>query len=290
VTDFELAGRFDEPREFEPRRGEPEPSARTAVAAGQLPQRWTDCHSHLPTSGGLSSVCARATDARVMRLVDVGRDVSSSCEAALVAARTEGVWSTAGVAPDRAGDGFDAAGNVDLAAIELLLFEPHVVGVGECGLHYDEANLDAAHQRELLAAHVALANAYDKVLVIHTTDAWDDLFDVVKGERVPDRVVVSPFTGGADEARRALNMGMHLSFNGLLGREDGTELREIAARCPLDRIVLEAGSTPSSSRLTSVGPWWVAKIGRTLSEVIDRHITETALITWSNSRELFGLR
>jgi TatD DNase family protein len=262
------------------------------VAAGQLPQRWTDCHCHLPPlkTIALEGQLGAASGAGVMRLVNVGRDVSSSIEAARVAAREPGVWSTAGIHPDHAATAVDEAGEIDLSAIELVLFEHDVVGVGECGLRYGDGRAPRDAQRALLAAHVALANAYRKVLIVHTDHEWDDLFDVIRGEGVPERVVLSPFTGDAEPARRASDLGMHLSFNGLLRQEEGQQLRDIVARCPLDRIVIEAGSTPVPTNLVSLSPWWLPRIGEVLSRLIGRHLSDTALITWSNARELYGLR
>ena len=95
-----------------------------------------------------------------------------------MAAAHAGVWATAGVHPHEASDGIDG--------LEALLAEPEVVAVGECGLdyHYDHSPRDA--QREVFAAQIALAHAHDLALVIHTREAWDDTFDVLAAEGVPD--------------------------------------------------------------------------------------------------------
>ena len=85
--------------------------------------------------------------------------------------------------------------------------------MGECGLdyHYDHSPRDV--QRDVFAAQIALAHEHDLALVIHTREAWDDTFDVLDAEGVPERTVFHCFTGGADEARRCLDRGGHLSFS-----------------------------------------------------------------------------
>ncbi len=94
--------RDDELKTGSSRRG-PEPGARTAVATGVRPERWTDCHCRLPAFGPARETVLRdAAGASVMRLVDVGFDVVSSIDAATSAVQFEGVWSTAPARADRA--------------------------------------------------------------------------------------------------------------------------------------------------------------------------------------------
>ena len=123
--------------------------------------------------------------------------------------------------------------------IEALLAEPEVVAVGECGLdyHYDHSPRDV--QREVFAAQIALAHAHDLALVIHTREAWDDTFDILAAEGVPERTVFHCFTGGPDEARRCLDLGAYLSFSGIVTFPTADDVRAAAALCPLDRLLVE---------------------------------------------------
>jgi len=117
-----------------------------------------------------------------------------------------------------------------------------VVGIGECGLdyHYDFSPRPA--QREAFAAQVALANSSGLALVVHTRAAWDDTFDILQAQGVPERTVFHCFTGGAHEARRALDLGAWLSFSGIVTFKNATDIREAAALCPLDRLLVETDS------------------------------------------------
>ena len=123
--------------------------------------------------------------------------------AAIAAAEAhDGVFATVGLHPHDAVNGVDTI--VDLLDTE------GIVAVGECGLdyYYDHSPRDV--QQRVFAEQIALANARELPLVIHTRDAWDDTFAVLADVGVPARTVFHCFTGGPDEARRALDIGAHL--------------------------------------------------------------------------------
>lgn len=198
---------------------------------------WTDTHCHIPHATGDGrfdlgeEAVADARAAGVDRMVTIGTDVVTSAESIAVAARHDGVWATAGVHPH------DADGGID--GLEALLGAPEVVAVGECGLdlHYEHSPRQA--QREVFAAQIALANAHDLALVIHTREAWDETFDILGAEGVPARTVFHCFTGGEVEARRALDTGALLSFSGIITFPSASDVRAAAALCPLDRLTVE---------------------------------------------------
>jgi TatD DNase family protein len=197
---------------------------------------WTDAHCHIPHAGGGrldldERAIADARAAGVDRMVTIGTDVATSQEAISVAARHEGVWATVGVHPHDADGGLDG--------LEALLAEPGVVAVGECGLDLHYEHSPRAVQREVFAAQIALAHAHDLALVIHTREAWDETFDILAAEGVPERTVFHCFTGGEVEARRALDTGALLSFSGIITFPSAVDLRAAAALCPLERLTVE---------------------------------------------------
>ena len=150
----------------------------------------------------------RAAEVGVTRIVQVGCDVDGSRWAVEAAERWPSVVAGVAIHPNdaaRLGDGLPDA----LAAIEALARHPRVRAVGETGLDYYRTREPAGHaaQREAFAAHIALATAYDKTLVIHDRDAHADVLDVLDAEGVPDRVVMHCFSGDADFARACLDRG-----------------------------------------------------------------------------------
>src|SRR4030095_478660 len=110
------------------------------------------------------------------------------------------------------------------------------VAIGETGfdLHYRHSEPDA--QEVAFRAQIRLAHELDRALVIHSREAWDDTFRVLGDAGPPPRTVFHCFTGGPDEARRALDLGAQLSFSGIVSFPGADDVRAAAAACPLDRV------------------------------------------------------
>ncbi len=247
---------------------------------------WTDSHCHLQYDGIPTDALERAEMAGVGRIICIGTDADQSRRAIELAAAAPGrVWATVGVHPHDASQGVD----------ELLdLVEaPGVVGVGESGLdyHYDHSPRDV--QRAMFAAQIALARIHDRALVVHTRSAWDDTFAVLRVEGVPERVVFHCFTGGPIEARRALDMGAYLSFSGIVTFKHAGEIREAAAMCPLDRLLVETDApflAPVPHRGKVNEPAHVAVVGAAVAAARGASETEIAEATSANATEVFKLR
>lgn len=250
--------------------------------------RWTDDHCHLGDGSDrwpeVGVALAEAREAGVERMITVGCDLPTSRLAIDIASAHDGVWATAGLHPHDAIQGLDG--------IAELLDDPHVVAVGECGLdyHYDHSPREV--QREVFAAQIALAHAHDLALVIHTREAWADTFAILGSEGVPERTVVHCFTGGPDEARRCLDLGAHLSFSGIVTFPGAPEVREAAALCPLDRLLVETDSpflAPVPHRGRPNRPALVPLIGATVAELHGVAIDEVAEVTWRTAERVYSL-
>jgi TatD DNase family protein len=278
---------------------------------------WFDSHCHLqdefadpaeagaagPHADRLSGVIARAAEAGVTRLVCVGTNAASSAEAvALVrsmrrpdgAAVAEGVelWATVGLHPHDAVDGVDSLDG--LLAAELgpdTTQEPRVVvGIGECGLdyHYDHSPRPA--QRDAFARQIELAHRHGLALVVHTREAWDDTVQILTSAGVPERTIIHCFTGGPDEARRCLDLGASLSFSGAVTFKNADPVREAAALCPLDRLLVETDTpflAPVPHRGTLNEPSRVPLIGATVAQVKGITAQELAAVSTANARVAF---
>jgi TatD DNase family protein len=246
--------------------------------------RWTDDHCHLPDGEAGDQLVAEAREAGVERFVTVGTDVESSRRMVDIARRHgDGVLATAGVHPHDAKRGIDG--------LEDLLAEPEVVAVGECGLdfYYDNSPRDV--QREVFAAQIAMAQAHGLPLVIHSRDAWTDTFDVLEAEGVPERTVFHCFTGGPDEARRSLDLGAHLSFSGIITFGSAQDLRDAAAICPVDRVLVETDSpylAPEPHRGRKNRPALLPFVGAGLAAAMGRDVEEVATATWENAERFYG--
>jgi TatD DNase family protein len=249
---------------------------------------WADSHCHIPFER-LEDPAAAVEGARaagVARLVTVGTDAAQSAACVEVARSFDDVWATVGLHPHDAVNGVDSIVPVLDGAADV------VVGIGECGLdyHYDHSPRDV--QRSAFAAQVALAHERDLALVIHTREAWDDTLSILAAEGVPGRTVFHCFTGGGEEARRCLDLGAFLSFSGIVTFKAADDVREAAALCPLDRLLVETDSpylAPVPHRGQANQPAYVPFVGAAIANVKGIAVDAVEASTWEATAACFGL-
>jgi TatD DNase family protein len=216
---------------------------------------WTDTHCHLDEDryngegnknlGGTVGVLENARAAKVSRFITVGCDAESSRAAIDCASRFDDVWASVGLHPHEAVHGVDT--------IVELITSPRVVAIGEAGLDYYYEHSARDEQKVAFAAQIQLAHQFQLPLIIHTRDAWDDTFDILRAEGTPEQTIFHCFTGGPDEARRCLDIGAFLSFSGIVTFKTAQDVAEAATLCPLDRILVEiADGKPGKSLVSAL--------------------------------------
>jgi TatD DNase family protein len=246
---------------------------------------WCDNHCHLDDRrivGGASGAIQRAQVAGVTRVITIGTDRAHSEAALAIAAAHDEVWATVGLHPHQASDGVES--------IADLLAAPKVVAVGECGLDYHYEHSPRPTQRQAFADQIALARTHDLALVIHTRDAWDETFDILAAQPLPDRVVFHCFSGGPDEAKRCLDLGAYLSFSGIITFKTADDLRAAAAICPLDRLLVETDApylspvphrgSPNEPALVTVVGAAVAGAGRHDQRAVEQATFDNAAVAF----------
>ena len=267
-----------------PRRDEG--GERSATLSSHAGMSWFDSHCHIPSETA-DQVIDEAREAGVTRLVTVGTDAQHSGAAIDLARAHPGVWATVGLHPH------DATNGVETIVALLDQRDESVVAVGECGLDYHYDHSPRAVQREAFAAQVALAKEKGLALVVHSREAWDDTFAVLESEKPPDRTVFHCFTGGPDEARRALDLGAHLSFSGIITFKGADDVRAAAGLCPTDRLLVETDSpylAPVPHRGKTNQPAWVPLVGSAVATVKGLGVEEIEEASWSAASSLFGLQ
>jgi TatD DNase family protein len=248
---------------------------------------WVDSHCHVHDDrmpDGTDGAVEMAVAAGVATLITVGCDRATSLAAIATAERHREVHATVGLHPHDAVDGVDT--------IADLLDTPGIVAVGECGLDYYYDHSPREVQRQVFAEQIELAHDRGLPLVIHTRDAWDDTFAVLDDVGVPARTIFHCFTGGPDEARRALDVGALLSFSGIVTFPSAPEVRAAAMSCPLDRMLVETDSpylAPVPHRGKRNRPAWVAHVGQHLADLRDLPVADVAAATTANAHRAFGL-
>lgn len=246
--------------------------------------RWCDSHCHLDDERVGADAVDAARAAGVERIITIGTDAERSRRAVDLAAAHEGVWATVGLHPHDAVHGVDT--------IVGLLDAPRVVAVGEAGLDYHYDHSPRSVQRNAFEAQVHLAHRHGLALVVHTREAWDDTFAVLDAAGVPERTVFHCFTGGPDEARRCLDRGAWLSFSGIVTFANAGPVREAAALCPLDRLLVETDApylAPVPHRGRPNTPGFVPLVGAAVARVKGLPVEAVAEATWQSAAVAFGL-
>ena len=225
-------------------------------------------------------------------LVQVGVDLPSSRWSAALAAAHEGVHAAVALHPNEAGTG--AATDEALREVEALAALPQVVAVGETGLdHYRTEGAEGHRLQEAsFRAHIAIAKAHGRALMIHDRDAHDDVVRVLLDEGAPDRVVFHCFSGGADLARTCAEHGWTASFAGTLTFKNAAGLREAAALLPEELLLVETDApflTPAPYRGRPNAPYLVPHTVRALAQVRDRDLEALCAALDANGRRVFGL-
>ncbi len=244
-------------------------------------------------------VIERARVAGVERLVCVGTDPHTSRRALEIAASfPEQVWAAVGLHPHEASMGVKGLDEVAAMAEQFAIVPSTsstsvLVAIGECGLDYHYDNSPRTDQREAFAAQIALAKQNDLALIVHTRDAWEDTFDILKAEGVPERTVVHCFTGGPPEAKRCLDMGAYISFSGIVTFKNAQEVREAVKICPLERLLVETDSpflAPVPHRGKPNEPSYVVFVGEAVAEVKGMEVPLVQSVSTKNATRLFGWR
>jgi TatD DNase family protein len=246
---------------------------------------WFDAHCHVHDAripGGTAAAVAEAVEAGVSGMITIGCDRATSGAAIATADAHPEVWATVGLHPHEAKHGVET--------IVDLVDDERVVAIGEAGLDYFYDHSPRDVQREAFAVQIALARAHRLPLVIHTRDAWDDTFDVLATEGVPEQTIFHCFTGGPDEARRCLDLNAYLSFSGIVTFKTAVDLQAAARLAPRDRIMVETDSpylAPVPHRGQPNRPAWVPLVGRFLADLRDESPDALAQSVLANVRAAF---
>jgi TatD DNase family protein len=207
------------------------------------------------------------------------------------------LYASAGVYPHNTAEMDDAV----LAKLDGLLAEPEVIACGEIGLDYYHEGAAHEVQRAGLIRQLEIAAARKRPILIHcrpkdgATDAWDHLFEVLEEHWRPTGLggVMHCFSGGWDEARRSLDLGFLVSFAGNLTYPKAQDLRDVAARLPLDGVLVETDApwlAPALNRGKRNEPAFVAQTALVLAECLGVDGNTVAEATTKNFLRLFGLQ
>jgi TatD DNase family protein len=252
-----------------------------------------DSHCHIDMldlqsfEGGVEGVLAAARALGVGHMLCVSVNLEDYPNMlALVADRPE-VTVSVGVHPNE-------RGGHDPEPDELVELAKHqkVVAIGETGLDYFRSEGDLDWQRQRFRNHIAAAKECGKPLIIHSRDAREDTLRIMAEEDAgAARGVMHCFTGDWDMAQRAIDMDFYISFSGIVTFNSAAELKEIAQRMPLDRMLVETDCpylAPVPHRGKPNQPAYVRHVAEFIAGLRGESFDEVAAATTENFKTLFN--
>jgi TatD DNase family protein len=234
-------------------------------------------------------VVGRATALGVARLVTISTRVKRHKELIDIVERFPSVYCSVGTHPHHAQE------EPDIGTKELVAHtrHPKVVAIGEAGLDYHYDNSPRDLQETSFRAHIAAARETKLPLVIHAREADDDMAKILTEEMGQGAfpAVLHCFTGGRELAMAAIDLGLSISFTGILTFKNSQNLRDIAKELPADRILVETDApylAPLPHRGRRNEPAYVVETARMLAQVREVSPEEIAWQTTDNFFRLFS--
>ena len=267
-----------------------------------------DSHAHLDSpryADDREAMLGRAWDAGVRSVLSIGigegpgemHQALDICREFNGRPNVPTIYASAGIYPHSTTEADEAA----LGKLDALLGEPEVIACGEIGFDYYHEGAPRDVQRRVLIRQLEIAAARKRPILIHcrgtneSTDAWDDLFLVLEEHWRGTGLggIMHCFGAGWEQARRSLDLGFLVSFAGNLTYAKAQPLRDVAARLPLEAVLVETDApwlAPAPSRGRRNEPAFVVETARTLAELHNVTADEMAAATTENFFRRFPVR
>ncbi len=253
-----------------------------------------DTHAHLDKESigaELDEMLIRAKSVGLVGICAIGCTPESSRQSIEIAEKyPDLVCAAVGIQPNYVAQAEDSW----MREIELLAERDCVVAIGETGLdcYWDDSPL--ALQREYFLRHLELGNRLDKPVIIHMRESGDEILEVLEpwvATHGPIAGIMHSFTGNWEFADRCMELGLHISFAGMVTFKNAAELQHVAMRIPLDRLLVETDSpylSPEPMRGKRPNePARVMYTAQFLAELRRLSMEELALATTQNAQALF---
>ena len=252
----------------------------------------SDSHCHLNLlelsrlGTDLDGVVQAARSLGVRHMLNVCVDLESFPEVAAVARRYEGVSASVGVHPNA-----KVAVEPTIETLVQLADSEDIVAIGETGLDYYRSQGDLGWQHERFRRHVRAAREVGKPLIVHSRSAREETLRLLE-EQDARAVggVMHCFAEDWDTAARAMDLGFYVSFSGIVTFQNAYDLRAVAARVPVDRLLVETDApylAPVPRRGKTNQPAYVLHVLERIAELRQMQLDELAAATTRNYLELF---
>ncbi len=246
------------------------------------------CHLDFPElRSDLAGVLGRMAASGVTHALTISTRLETFPAVRDVAASQPNLWCSAGVHPDERSDSRE----VTIDELVRMAQDPKVVAIGETGLDYFRVEGDTEWQRERFRTHIRAARRARKPLVIHTRAAAQDTLRIMAEEGAADAGgVMHCFTETWEVAEAALALGFQISFSGIVTFRNAGALKDVAARVPLDRMLVETDApflAPVPHRGKTNEPAYVRHVAEEVAGLRGVAMDDVARTTTANFFRLF---
>jgi len=208
-------------------------------------------------------------------------------EVLALAEQYDNFYASVGVHPD-----YEDIEEPSVATLVRLANHPKVVAIGETGLDYFRLTGDLEWQRERFRAHIRAAILAKKPLIIHTRSAAEDTLRIMREEGAAQiGGVMHCFTESLEVALAAISMGFYISFSGIVTFKNAVQLKEVAQKIPLDKMLVETDSpylAPVPFRGKINQPAYVKYVAQEIANLRDISLDEVMQATTANFFHLFS--
>jgi TatD DNase family protein len=247
------------------------------------------CHLDFPDlADRLPDVLLRMQENRVDLAVCIGVNLEDFPKVLALAEAQPNLFATVGVHPE-----YTDVEEPSLEQLVQLAAHPKVIAIGETGLDYYWQKDQPEWQRERFRTHIRAAKVSGKPLVVHTRDSAVDTLRLLKEEGAGAvGGVMHCFTENWDIATQALDLGFHLSFSGIVTFKNALIVKEVAQKCPLDRMLVETDApylAPVPYRGKQNQPAYVRYVAEEIARLRSLSFEEVAMATTDNFLRLFKI-
>ncbi|MGY3725470.1 TatD DNase family protein [Granulicatella balaenopterae] len=251
-----------------------------------------DTHTHLNAeefNGEVSEVIARANELLVTKFAVVGFDTPTIERALELSQQYEDIYAIVGWHPTEAGSYTKA---IEDKLIQQLT-QPKVVAMGEMGLDYYWDTATPEDQKRVFRRQIAIAKEMNLPISIHNRDATEDCYQILKEEGIQDiGGIMHSYNGNVEYMKRFLDLGMHISFSGVVTFKNAPTVRECAKAVPKDRFLVETDApylAPVPFRGKRNEPGYTRYVVETIAKERGESFETVANQTMQNANKLFRI-
>jgi TatD DNase family protein len=247
------------------------------------------CHINFPElAANMGDVLEQMRQNEVVSALCVSVNLGDFPQVLALAEQHPHIYASVGVHPD-----YEGVEEPDVARLVGLAQHPKVVAIGETGLDYFRLKGDLEWQRERFRTHIRAARESGKPLIIHTREAAPDTLRIMAEEKAAEASgVMHCFTETWEVAEAALAMGFYISFSGIVTFKNAQQLKDVAQRVPLERILIETDApylapVPHRGKLNQ--PAYVKHVAGEIAMLRGISLDEVGRSTTENFARLFKL-